>query len=35
VNNHGGSGRWAFLELSDPYDDVVKLIRSAMTKTLA
>ena len=29
VNNHGGFGRWAFLEITDPYDDVVDLIRSA------
>ncbi len=29
VNNHGGFGRWAFLEITDPYDDVVELIRSA------
>ena len=28
VNNHGGFGRWAFLEITDPYDDVVELIRS-------
>ncbi len=31
VNNHGGFGRWAFLEVTDPYDDVVELIR-AVTK---
>ena len=29
VNNRGGFGRWVFLEVTDPYDDVVKLIRSA------
>ena len=23
VNNHWGFGRWAFLEITDPYDDVV------------
>jgi len=28
VNNHGGFGRWAFLEVTDPYDDVAALIRS-------
>jgi type III restriction enzyme len=28
VNNHGGFGRWAFLEITDPYDDAVELIRS-------
>ena len=28
VNNHGGSGRWAFLEATDPYDDVVELNRA-------
>lgn len=28
VNNHGGFGRWASLEVSDPYDDVVELIRA-------
>jgi type III restriction enzyme len=28
VNNHGGFGRWAFLEITDPYDDVAPLIRS-------
>ncbi len=28
VNNHGGFGRWAFVEVSDPYDDVVKLFRA-------
>ncbi len=26
MNNHGGFGRWAFLEITDPYDDVVDLI---------
>jgi hypothetical protein len=29
VNNHGGLGRWAFLEMTDPYDDVVELMRAA------
>jgi type III restriction enzyme len=28
VNHHGGFGRWAFVEVTDPYDDVVGLIRS-------
>jgi type III restriction enzyme len=28
VNNHRGFGRWAFLEITDPYDDEVELIRS-------
>jgi len=28
VNNHGGLGRWAFLEVTDPYDDVAELIRA-------
>jgi type III restriction enzyme len=30
VNNHGGFGRWAFLEVTDPYDDVVELIRATI-----
>jgi type III restriction enzyme len=29
VNHHGGL-RWAFLEVSDPYDDVVELIRATI-----
>ncbi len=32
VNNHGGFGRWAFVEVTDPYDDVVKLICAATTQ---
>ncbi len=28
VNNHGGFGRWAFLEITDPYDDCAELIRA-------
>jgi len=28
VNNHGGFGRWAFLEITDPYDDCADLIRA-------
>jgi type III restriction enzyme len=27
VNNHGGFGRWTFLEITDPYDDVPSLLR--------
>jgi hypothetical protein len=27
VNNHGGFGRWVFVEVTDPYDDVVETIR--------
>jgi len=30
ANNHGGFGRWGFVEVTDPYDDGVKLIRAAM-----
>ncbi len=30
VNHHGGFGRWAFLEVTDPYDDVVELIRATI-----
>jgi type III restriction enzyme len=30
VNNHGGFGRWAFLEVADPYDDVAELIRATI-----
>ena len=30
VNNHGGFGRWTFLEVTDPYDDVVDLIRGTI-----
>jgi len=32
VNNHGGFGRWASLELSYPYDDVVKRILAVTTQ---
>jgi len=35
VNNHGGFGRWAFLEISDPYDDCADLIRSFAGVSLA
>lgn len=28
MNNQGGFGRWAFLEITDPYDDVAEWIRS-------
>jgi type III restriction enzyme len=30
LNHHGGFGRWAFLEVTDPYDDVVQLIRATI-----
>jgi hypothetical protein len=30
--NHGGFGRWGFLEVTDPYDDVVELIRSVTNR---
>ncbi len=26
VNDRGGFGSWAFVDVADPYDDVVKLI---------
>ena len=29
VNNHGGFGRWAFVEITDPYDDCDVMIRAA------
>jgi hypothetical protein len=32
VNNHGGFGRWVFLEITDPYDDVVELIRATIAQ---
>jgi len=32
VNNHGGFGRWAFLEITDPYDNVSELVRSAVSR---
>jgi type III restriction enzyme len=35
VNNHGGFGRWVFLEITDPYDDVAELIRATMTQAAA
>jgi len=35
VNNHGGFGRWAFVEVTDPYDDVVKSIRAATRRHAA
>jgi type III restriction enzyme len=28
VNNHGGFGRWAFVEIADPWDDAAPLIRA-------
>jgi type III restriction enzyme len=35
VNHHGGFGRWAFLEITDPYDDVEDLIRAALAPRTA
>ena len=32
VNNHGGFGRWAFLEITDPYDNVSELIRAILAR---
>jgi type III restriction enzyme len=32
VNNHGAFGRWAFLEVTDPYE-VLELVRSATSGT--
>jgi type III restriction enzyme len=29
INNHGGFGRWAFIEISDPWD-AQKTIRAAV-----
>ena len=31
VNNHGGFGRWAFLEIQDPWD-AANLIRAALKR---
>lgn len=28
VNNHGGFGRWGFVEITDPYDDCADLLRA-------
>ena len=33
VNNHGGFGRWAFVEVTDPWD-AQRTIRAALSKTL-
>ena len=33
VNNHGGFGRWAFLEISDPWD-AKNTIRATLSNTL-
>ncbi len=33
VNNHGGFGHWAFLEIVDPYDDVTDLIRAEVDRS--
>lgn len=30
VNNHEGFGRWAFLEVVDPYDNTADLIRAVL-----
>jgi hypothetical protein len=35
LDNHEGFGRWAFVEVPDPYDDVVTLIRAAMAQHAA
>ena len=32
VNNHGGFGRWAFLEIADPWD-AENLIRAELTRS--
>jgi type III restriction enzyme len=32
INNHGGFGRWAFIEIADPWD-AQKLIRGFLQKT--
>ena len=32
VNNHGGFGRWAFLEISDP-SDAKSTVRAFVAKT--
>jgi type III restriction enzyme len=32
INNHGGFGRWAFLEIKDPWD-AIHAIRSFLGKT--
>jgi type III restriction enzyme len=34
ANNHGGFGRWAFLEITDPYDDCAELIRAMVQSTV-
>ena len=34
VNNHGGFGRWAFLEVADPWD-AQHLIRGFLTQAQA
>ena len=31
VNNHGGFGRWAFLEITNPFHDVPDLIRAMLS----
>jgi hypothetical protein len=32
VNNHGGFGGWAFLEVADQYDNVGSLIRAWVSR---
>jgi len=34
VNNHGGFGRWAFVEVTDPYD-AIGVIRAAVREAMA
>jgi len=33
VNNHGGFGRWAFVEATDPWD-AQRTIRAALSKAM-
>ena len=35
VNNHGGLGRWAFVEVDDPWADAADAIRAARPRTAA
>ena len=35
MNNHGGFGRWRFVEISDPYEDAPELIRSLVDARIA
>jgi len=34
VNNHGGFGRWAFVEITDPYDTCAVMIRAATRREI-